>query len=120
MTTVNYRKLSVADGKLRYAHPSEITHTINVSVASAPKSAGPIALTNSKFDYVENYQATVTNGTDNAKEQISIRISTSGSTQNAASTKAAVAQAFANYMAMVEDKALEGYIPEVVPTAVVV
>lgn len=111
--TVNYRKTSVANGETRYAHPADVTHTVKVSVSTTPKKAGPVALTNNKLEYIENFNANVTNGTDNAKEVVSIRILVSGSTQSEAAITTAVSRAFINFQAIIADKGLVGFMPEV-------
>lgn len=110
---LNFRKMSVSNGETRFAHPGDITHTATVSVNTTPKSAGVVALTNNKMLYVEGLQLPVTNGTSNAKENCSIRIQVSGSTQNAAVIKAHVIRACANVASIMDDKGLEGFMPEI-------
>lgn len=111
MTTVLFRKTSEVNGEKRFADPGNITHTLRVSVATSPKAAGKVSLTNNRFEYVESERPQVTNGTDNSNEVTSIRIIISGSTQNANLLKARVARAFANVEAMMDDKCLDGFIP---------
>lgn len=111
--TTNYRKTSVSNGEIRYADPSDVTHTLRVAVSTAPKTAGAISLTNNRLEFIESISAPVTDGTNHAKEVVSIRIVASGSTLNEALIKAAVTQAFANFTAVMNDKGLQGFTPEV-------
>lgn len=111
--TINFRKTSVSNGEIRYADPSDVTHTLRVVVSTAPKTAGAVSLTNNRLEYIESIHAPVTDGTNTAKEVVSIRIVASGSTLNEVLIKAAVTQAFANYTAVMNDKGLQGFTPEI-------
>ena len=108
-----FRKTSVNGGETRYASPSDVTHTLSVKVTTSPKTAGAITLTNNRLEFIENFRAPVTEGVNTAKETVSVRIVASGSTSNEAVVKAAVVQAFANYTAIMGDKGLVGFVPEV-------
>lgn len=113
--TVLFRKTSEVNGEKRFADPGNINHALRVTVATAPKTAGKVQLTNNRFDYIEADRPTVSNGTDNANEAVSIRITLSGSTSNKDVVKARAKQAFANVEAMMDDQCLEGFVPNVVP-----
>ena len=112
--TTQFRKTSATNGETRYADPSDVTHTLRVIVSTSPKTAGAVSLTNNRLEAIESIQAPVTQGgVAVAKETVSIRIVASGSTQNEALVKAAVTQAFANFSAIMNDKGLQGFTPEV-------
>lgn len=111
--TINFRKTSAINGETRYASPADINHTIRVVVGTSQKTAGAVALTNNRLEFVESIQAPVSQGTDTAKETVSIRIVASGSTSNEALIKAAVMQAFANFTAIMNDKGLLGFTPAI-------
>lgn len=109
--TVFFRKTSAINGETRYASPADINHTLRVAVGTSQKTAGAVALTNNRLEFIESLQAPVTQGTDTAKETVSIRIVASGSTSNEALIKAAVTQSFANFTAIMNDKGLLGFTP---------
>lgn len=109
----NFRKTQVLAGEIRYADPSDINHTLRVAVKSAPKLAGQVNLTNVREEYVETLVLPVTNGTANGVENASVRITVSGSTQNAGLLRAVVVRATANFLAMMDDGTSKGLIPEI-------
>lgn len=112
--TTNFRKTSANNGEIRLASPSDVTHTLRVVVTTTPKVAGAIALVNNRLEVIENIQVPVTQGSDTAKETVSIRTVVSGSTLSEAAVKAALTQHQVNVMAIANDKGLQGFIPEVV------
>lgn len=113
----NFRKISAVAGEVQYADPTDITHTCKVSVVRSPKTAGLVSLTNVRAEMVEAIRPTVSDGTNAGVENLSIRIVASGSTYNKTALRAAVARAFTNYLACMDDGMVDGFVPEVALTA---
>lgn len=115
-----FRQIALASNEVTFANPTDINHTLRVVASRAPKTAGPVSLTNVRGEMVESIKLPVTNGTDNSTEVGAIRIVVSGSTQNKAALRAAFIRASANYLAALDDGLLEGFLPQVGMTAVAV
>lgn len=109
----NFRTISVQANEKKFADPLNINHTLKVSVNSAPKVSGAVSLVNVREEYVEAAILPVTNGTDNGVENASVRISVSGSTQNAVALRAMAVNAFSNFLLIMDDRGTQGFIPEV-------
>lgn len=108
---VLYRKTAQLVGEIRLAASDAITHTLRVIVASASKMAGKVSLTNVRYEVVESYPMTVTDGVSTGTEVVAIRTYISGSTLSETAIKAAYDLHYANVKAGLDDGALKGFVP---------
>lgn len=109
----NFRRVSALAGENRYADLANINHTARVSVTASPKTAGNVALTNTRNEYVEINKLSVTNGTDTGIENVSFRCVLSGSTENKVALREMAVRGFANFLAAWDDGGSSGVTNEV-------
>lgn len=107
----NFRLLSQAGTTLVLADPSDIGHTFKAQIDISQKMAGKVKLSNIRQTFSQSKQVTVTDSTESGKDQLSIRLTVSGSSASAAEVNAMLDAFLVNIAAARTADTAHGFVP---------
>lgn len=114
MTDTIFKRQSANAGIVMFANPANVAHTLRASVKSAPKNIlGGGKAQNVQFALVNLKPATITRGSTVSDEQLSVRITTSGSVDNAELVLQMLDESYAKAKLAVAEGALKGFVPDI-------
>lgn len=114
MTDTIFKRQSANAGTVMFADPANVAHTLRASVKSASKNIlGGGKAQNVQFALVNLRPASITRGSTVSDEQLSVRITTSGSVDNAAVVELMLDEAYAKAKLAFAEGAAKGFTPDV-------
>lgn len=110
---MTFKRQSANAGVVLFADADNIAHTLRASVKLSPKSIlGGGKVNNNRYELVDLKPGTITRGSVVSDEQLSVRIATSGSVDNAIEIEAMLDEAYAKAKLMIASGCLKGFVPD--------
>lgn len=111
--TVSFKRQSANAGTVIFADAENIAHTLRASVKISPKNIlGGGKANNNRFELVDLKPGTLTRGTAQVEEILSVRFAVSGSVDNAAELELMLDEAYAKAKLMIAAGSLKGFVPD--------
>lgn len=115
MTQRTLRTLQQGTDSVTFADPNNVNATTRVRVARAQKTVESQRLTNVRTEVIVNQPHAVVIGDDTVTEQLSLRLTVSGSTLSEAQLLQMWKDLKVNFESIIAAKTLTGFVPFTVP-----